>query len=80
MPMPLKKLALLPVVMTWLTACSSQDASEIDTNAAPPPPSLAVSCVVFSPITASSRDTTETLRQIVMHNDVWDLICSDQQR
>ena len=78
MPMPLKKLALLPVVMTWLTACSSQDGSEI--NATPPPPSLAVSCVVFSPITASSRDTTETLRQIVIHNDVWDLICSDQQR
>ena len=78
MPMPLKKLALLPVALTWLTACSSQDGSEI--NATPPPPSLAVSCVVFSPITASSRDTTETLRQIVIHNDVWDLICSDQQR
>jgi hypothetical protein len=33
--------------------------------------------VVFEPITASRNDTTETIRQIVQHNRVREIICGD---
>ena len=59
------------IVMTLLTGCAKRDASETTE----PPLALSASCLVFAPITAGSQDTTETLRQIVKHNEVYDFIC-----
>jgi len=56
-----------------LTSCGTRTGSE--TEPALPPPSLSVACIVFEPITASSRDTTETLRAVAIHNRVWDSLC-----
>ena len=64
------KLSLLIATIS-LTSCASRETSE--TSA----PSLAAACVVFEPITASQQDTTETIRQIVQHNRVRNLICGD---
>ena len=62
---------LLLIATISLTSCASRENSE--TSA----PSLAAACVVFEPITASQQDTTETIRQIVQHNRVRNLICGD---
>ena len=32
-------------------------------------------CIGFQPITYSSRDTPETIEQIVAHNAAWDAVC-----
>ena len=66
---PAKMLAL--IAASLLTSCATPETSE--TNA----PSLAASCLVFEPITASRNDTTETIRQIVTHNRVREMICGD---
>jgi hypothetical protein len=65
------KLSLL-IAASLLTSCAHRETSE--TSA----PSLAAACVVFEPITASRNDTTETIRQIVQHNRVREIICGDQ--
>ena len=62
---------LLLIATISLTSCATRETSE--TSA----PSLAAACVVFEPITASQQDTTETIRQIVQHNRVRNLICGD---
>ena len=62
---------LLLIATLWLTSCATRETFE--TSA----PSLAAACVVFEPITASQQDTTETIRQIVQHNRVRNLICGD---
>ena len=62
---------LLLIATISLTSCAPPETSEISA------PSLAAACVVFEPITASQQDTTETIRQIVQHNRVRDLICGD---
>jgi len=62
---------LLLIATISLTSCASREISEISA------PSLAAACVVFEPITASQQDTTETIRQIVQHNRVRNLICGD---
>ena len=59
------------IATSLLTSCASRETSEISA------PSLAAACVVFEPITASRNDTTETIRQIVQHNRVRNLICGD---
>ena len=71
-PMLLKPAKLSALIATlWLTSCASRETSE--TSA----PSLAAACVVFEPISASRNDTTETIRQIVQHNRVREIICGD---
>ena len=62
---------LLLIATISLTSCASRETSEISV------PSLAAACVVFEPITASRNDTTETIRQIVQHNRVREIICGD---
>ncbi|WP_272948306.1 MULTISPECIES: hypothetical protein [Rodentibacter] len=37
------------------------------------------SCAGFSTISASRQDTTETLRQIKVHNDTYRAICTDNK-
>lgn len=68
---------MLPPILicatTLLTSCATRTGSE--TEPALPPPSLSAACIVFAPITASSRDTTETLREIAIHNRAWDSLC-----
>jgi len=59
------------IAASLLTSCASRETSEISV------PSLAAACVVFEPITASRNDTTETIRQIVQHNRVREIICGD---
>ena len=72
-PMPLQPAKLLALIATiLLTSCATLETSEISS------PSLAAACVVFEPITASRKDTTETIRQIVQHNRVRGIICGDQ--
>jgi len=75
MPKLYGKMLLLTSICatTLLTSCATRTGSETDDTL--PPPSLSVACIVFEPITASSRDTTETLRAIATHNRVWDRIC-----
>ena len=71
-PMHWKPVRLpLLIAASLLTSCASRETSE--TSA----PSLAAACVVFEPITASRKDTTETIRQIVQHNRVREIICGD---
>ena len=71
-PMHWKLVKLSALIATLsLTSCASRETSEISA------PSLAAACVVFEPITASQHDTTETIRQIVQHNRVRNLICGD---
>ncbi|MEX4029045.1 hypothetical protein MZA49_08820 [Haemophilus influenzae] len=36
------------------------------------------SCAGFSLISASRQDTTETLRQIKVHNDTWRAVCGGE--
>jgi len=66
---PAKLLALIATL--WLTSCATPDPS--GTSA----PSLAAACVVFEPISASRHDTTETIRQVVQHNRVREIVCGD---
>jgi len=54
-----------------LMSCATPETSETS------PPSLAAACVVFEPISASRNDTTETIRQIVQHNRVREIVCGD---
>lgn len=72
-PMHWKPAKLSALIATlWLTSCATPETSE--TSA----PSLAAACVVFEPISASRNDTTETIRQIVQHNRVREIVCGDQ--
>ena len=66
---PAKLLALIATIS--LMSCATPETSE--TSA----PSLAAACVVFEPISASRHDTTETMRQIVQHNRVREIVCGD---
>ena len=52
-----------------------RNADRLRTEPTLPPPSLSAACIVFAPITASSRDTTETLREVAIHNRLWDNLC-----
>lgn len=67
---PVKLSALIATI--FLTSCAARGTFENEA------PSLAAACVVFEPISASRNDTTETIRQIVQHNRVREIICGDQ--
>lgn len=58
-----KRLTALPVILITVSGCAS-DTRVTDS-----------SCAVFAPITHSSRDTAETVEQIVTHNAKWDSVC-----
>ena len=73
-PMLLKPAKLSALIATLLlTSCASRETYETSS------PSLAAACVVFEPITASRKDTTETIRQVVQHNRVREIICGSQK-
>ena len=61
-----KTIAMLTVTLL-LTACTSPGISVINP-----------SCAGFSVISASRQDTTETLRQISIHNETYRAICTDK--
>ncbi|HHF4281239.1 hypothetical protein FRB18_05590 [Haemophilus influenzae] len=61
----MKKTLVSLAVMMSLTACSNQAISVINP-----------SCSGFGIITASRQDTTETLRQIAIHNATYREICT----
>lgn len=60
----MKKTVAMLTVTLLLMSCTSRGISVIN-----------VSCAGFSLISASRQDTTETLRQIKVHNDVYRTIC-----
>lgn len=61
----MKKTLVALAVMMSLTACNSRAISVINP-----------SCSGFGVIKASRQDTTETLRQIAVHNATYREICS----
>ncbi|RZN71713.1 hypothetical protein EIG77_06810 [Avibacterium paragallinarum] len=63
----MKKTTALLIVMILLTACSNKAISVINP-----------SCSGFGLIQASRQDTTETLRQIAVHNATYRVICKEQ--
>lgn len=60
----MKKTVVMLTVTLLLMGCTSQGISVIN-----------ASCAGFSLISASRQDTTETLRQIKVHNDTYRTIC-----
>lgn len=64
----MKKTLVSLAVMMSLTACSNRAISVINP-----------SCSGFGIITASRQDTTETLRQIAVHNATYREICSQNE-
>ena len=64
----MKKTHIAALVMSLLTACQSKEICVI--NAA---------CDGFAVIRASRTDSTETLRQIKVHNDTYRAICESQE-
>lgn len=71
--MMLRKSAMILAMATaivLLTSCGKKaDYETIN------PASVTISCAIFPPMTGSLDDTTETLRQIVKHNAVWEKLC-----
>ncbi|TNG92714.1 hypothetical protein FHQ28_12460 [Pasteurellaceae bacterium USgator11] len=63
----MKKRIVLLTALLLLTACSNKVISV--TNA---------SCAGFSLIKASRQDSTETLRQVLVHNQTYREICKEQ--
>ncbi|AON57368.1 hypothetical protein A4212_09980 [Pasteurella multocida] len=64
----MKKTLLAIAVMTSLNACTPK-AIYVTNN----------SCAGFSIIKASKQDSTETLRQILVHNRTYREICTQEQ-
>ncbi|NBI12151.1 hypothetical protein GVX81_00615 [[Haemophilus] felis] len=64
----MKKLLVALAVMGLLSSCTNTVTYEV-TNS---------SCAGFSLIKASRQDTTETLRQVLIHNQTYRQICSDK--
>ncbi|MDA3977912.1 hypothetical protein PF272_02805 [Gallibacterium sp. AGMB14963] len=62
----MKKTIVALVVMMSLTACSKPATYVMNS-----------SCAGFSLIKASRNDTTETLRQILVHNQTYRAICKE---
>ena len=62
----MKKTTALLIAMGLLTACNSKVISVINP-----------SCSGFGVIKASRQDTTETLRQIAVHNATYREICKE---
>lgn len=68
------RLALLLSVTLPLTACQSLTHGAA-TDLPPEVDPVAVACQAFKPITYSSRDTSETVVEILGHNAAWEALC-----
>ncbi|BFU65369.1 hypothetical protein THUN1657_20330 [Rodentibacter abscessus] len=64
----MKKTLVALAVMMSLTACNSRAISVINS-----------SCAGFGVIKASRQDTTETLRQVAVHNATYREICTKNE-
>jgi hypothetical protein len=62
----LTKLALIPLLIVPMGACTTMTAS-VETSR--------VACQAFEPITWSTRDTDETVRGVKAHNAVYQELC-----
>ena len=74
-----KRLAmLLLLAMPTLTACETLTTVSGGTELPPEIDPAKVACAVFKPITWSSRDTPETVREVKSHNAAWKAICGQE--
>lgn len=78
MPSPKRKrLAMLLSVMLPLAACGTLTASG-GTDLPPEVDPVKVACEAFGPISWSSRDTDQTIREVKAHNAAYAAVCGHQ--